>query len=178
MRFTPLGILGFLGLIAPFVGLWFLFQLLQLDWDEFTFRVSRLDWLYVAVGAGVLAILFVPPFFRLYKEYRAWRIIQAPFKVVDDPFIDVDIAEESYGELYLAQASRIKEVAIFVSESNIHFAALIKNQRFGADPLGAARVTLGFAEEFVLVLPWRKRFNAFIPARIALQEESLVGKGT
>ena len=58
--------------------------------------------------------------------------------------------------------------------SNIYFVGLEKDSDFGPDPLGIARITLNFAEEFVLVLPWRRQFNQYIPDHIGLQKESLI----
>lgn len=196
----PLGILGFLRIAALLVAPWLLLRLMDFDLDEFVYQVSRLNWIHVAIGAGVLASLFGIPLYRLFREFKIWKLVQEPFEHLEDPFIDVDITEESYGEMYLAADRRIKDVAIFASDkgltvrkaaypklfptfripwkaiSNIYFAGMVKNKQFGKDRLGAARVTLAFAEEFILVLPWRERFNGLVPDRIGFQEEMLVAK--
>ncbi|MEM9335231.1 MAG: hypothetical protein AAGA33_10300, partial [Pseudomonadota bacterium] len=58
--------------------------------------------------------------------------------------------------------------------SNIYFVKMYREEAHGTDPRGVARVTLSFAEEFVMVLPWRKRFNRFVPESVGFQRESVM----
>ena len=198
MKFEPQGLLGFLRATLPLVGLWLFFYLMKTDFDEIAYQIERADWVYVALWAGVILILFGVPAYRLFVEFRIWKVLRSPFRIIDDPYLDVDMNEDSYGEVVLRNGRLIKHAAINATAtgvivrkaaypklfptfeidwdqiSNIYFAALTPNERFGTDPFGAARVTLSFAEEFVLVLPWRKGFNVHIPDRIGVQCESLV----
>ena len=57
--------------------------------------------------------------------------------------------------------------------SNVYFVAGGTNPVQGKDLLGVARITLSFSEETILIVPWRKRFNAFVPDSIGLQVEDL-----
>jgi len=197
MRFESPGLLHFLKGLA-IVGAYVLYFFVDWDIDELVYQFRRIDWLYATFYAGIPLILIGIPAFRLLREYKIWRVLYQPFRVIQDPFIDVDLKEESYGDIVLENGYTKKRAAIFVSKngvivrkaaypklfptfeiswvqiSNIYFAALQANERFGSDPFGVARVTLAFAEELILVLPWRRRFNSYIPDRIGLQKESLV----
>lgn len=202
MRFESTGLLHFLKALA-LIGAWVLF--FYVDYDdlvELPYYIGKLDLLFVAFVTGIVVILLSVPATRLLKEYRAWKVLTAPFRIVDDPFIDVDLKEESYGELLLEGGYRIKRVATFASErgvivrkaaypklfptfeikwgevSNVYFVGTAIDERFGSDPFGVARVTLKIAEELILVLPWRKQFNVFLPDGIGLQFENHVGKCT
>lgn len=196
MRFESPGLLHFLKGLA-LVAAYVLFFFVDWDFDEIVYQLRNVDWLYTSFFGGILLVLIGVPALRLLREYRIWRVLYQPFRLIQDPFIDVDLKEESYGELVVENGNKIKRAAIFVSKngvivrkaaypklfptfeitwdqiSNIYFAALEANERFGPDPFGVARVTLKFAEEFILVLPWRGRFNSYIPDRIGLQEEPL-----
>ncbi len=198
MKFEPQGLLGLLKSVLPLFGLWLFFYLMKTDFEEIAYQIEQTDWLYVALWTGAILILIGVPAYRLYLEYRIWTVLRSPFHIIRDPFLDVDMNEDSYGAVVLQNGRVIKHAAINATAtgvivrkaaypklfptfeirwdqiSNIYFAALTPNEKFGSDPFGAARVTLSFAEEFVLVLPWRKGFNADIPDRIGVQYESLV----
>jgi hypothetical protein len=202
MRFESPGLLGFFKAIAPLAGILLLMFLVKMDYDEIVYRLGRADWLYVAIGAAFFLALLSVPAFRLFKEYRTWKVLCLPFHIVQDPFIDVDLKEESYGDVFLDGGYRIKRAATFASRggvivrkaaypklfptfeigwdaiTHILFIAAGTDCRFGSDPYGVARITLGLAEEFVLVLPWRGDFNTHIPDRIGLRNENFVGKDT
>ena len=199
MRFeTPglLHILKGLALVGAYGAFWFFFRI---DWnvDELRYQLSRIDWAYATIFIVPILLLLGATAWRLLREYRIWKILYRPFRIINDPFIDVDLKEESYGAVILKNGNIIKRAATFASRSgiivrkaaypkmfptfeiswdqisNIYFAALDSNEEFGPDPLGIARVTLDFAEEFILVLPWRRQFNKYIPDHIGLQNESL-----
>lgn len=197
MRFEAPGLLHILKALA-IIGAWVLFWRFGFDIAELRYQFSKIDWVRASFFITPALLLLGIPAWRLFREYRVWKVLYQPFRVIDDPFIDVDLKEESYGHVVLRNGKLVKRAATFASRSgvivrksaypkmfptfeiawdqisNIYFAELQKNDESGPDPLGVARVTLGFAEDFVLVLPWRKRFNEYIPDHIGVQNESLI----
>lgn len=195
MRFETPGLLHVLKALA-IIGAYVLFWRFGFDLSELTYQFSKIDWVNASFLIMPVLLLLGIPAWRLLREYRIWKVLYQPFRVIDDPFIDVDLKEESYGHVVLRNGIVVKRAATFASRSgvivrkaaypkmfptfeitwdqisNIYFAELQKNDDFGHDPLGPARVTLNFAEEFVLVLPWRRRFNEYIPDHIGFQSES------
>ncbi len=200
MRFETLGLLHVLKALA-LIGAYVLFVLfleIGFDYSELKYQFGNIDWFTVSFLVAPILLLLGIPAWRLLREYRIWKVLYQPFRLIDDPFIDVDSKEESYGHVVFRNGNTVKRAAIFASKSgvivrkaayprmfptfeiewdqisNIYFAEMQKDASFGPDSLGLARVTLDFAEEFVLLLPWRKRFNQFVPERIGLQVESLI----
>lgn len=200
MRREPVSIGTLLKVIAPFAAIgvvyWFLTRREPLE--ELKYELSRLDPLYVALAGVFVVLLFVPPILRLVRERRIWMVLKEPFELVRDPFIDIDMHEEAYGHVMLSPSTRIKHVAVAARKDdivvrkaaypklfptfriawkdirNVYFVAAYNSEVTGEDDIGMARITLSFAEETVLVLPWRRNFNSLIPPSAGLQEESFV----
>lgn len=200
MRREPASIGMLLKVIAPFAAIWAVYWFLvqREPLQELKYQLGRLDPWYVALAAVFVALLFVPPLLRLIRERRIWMVLKEPFELVRDPFIDIDMHEEAYGPVLLSPSTRIKHVAIAARREdiivrkaaypklfptfrigwkdirNVYFVATDNAEITGKDDVGMARITLSFAEETVLVLPWRRKFNMFIPPSAGLQEESFV----
>ncbi len=199
MRIDTPGYLHFL-LALAMLGAWYLFSWSGLEYSDLVYYWYRMDWLAFWVVAGpVLAILSLP-LWGLYREYRAWKVLCQPFEIDSDPFIDLDLEAEALGDIVFRGGFTIRHAAIFVSKtgvivrkasypklfptfeitwdqiSNIYFVKLYRQQKHGTDARGVARVTLNFARDFVLVLPWRKRFNRFVPETIGFERESMLPK--
>ena len=199
MRFEPFKAVDFLKFLALVVGLYLLHTFLTQSYpiDHLKYQLRLFDPLYLAFAVFVLAALFTPAFVRLYRERRLWLVLIEPFEAIDDPFIDIDISSEMYGSVQLSSTHTIKHVATYASRhgvivrkaayprffptfripwsmiSNVYFVAGGKVPAYGKDLLGIARLTLSFAEETVLIVPWRKRFNAFVPDATGLQTEDV-----
>ncbi len=197
MRIDTPGYLHFLQGVA-ILGAWYLFFWSDWEFDDLVYHWYRIDWLKVSVIAVPVLAVLSWPLFGLWREYRAWKILCQPFALDPDPFIDLDLEAEAFGDIIFRDGHTIKHTAIYASKSglivrkaayprlfptfeihwdqvsNIYFVRLYRDERHGTDSRGVARVTLNFAEEFVLVLPWRKRFNRFVPESIGFQRESLM----
>ncbi|MEM8817197.1 MAG: hypothetical protein AAGE85_15330 [Pseudomonadota bacterium] len=200
MRREPASLWGLLKAVLPLAGIWVVYWFLgQRDpLAELSDRLSRLDPYYVVFFTLIAGLVLLPPLFRLVRERRIWMVLKQPFAPVENPFIDIDMHEEAYGHVLLGPRVKIKHVAIAAGKdsivvrkaaypklfptfeigwkdvSNVYFVATDNSDLTGEDDVGVARITLGFAEETVLVLPWRQRFNALIPASAGFQEESVV----
>ena len=199
MRFEPIRALDILKFLALVLGLYLLHTFLteRYPLDHLKFQLSLFDPLYLAFGAFVLVALFTPTLLRLYRERRLWVVLAEPFEPVEDPFIDLDVKEEMYGPVQLSPTQVIKHVATHVSKhgvivrkaaypklfptfripwsmiSNVYFVAGGDVPLYGKDKLGMARITLSFSEETILIVPWRKRFNAFVPDSVGVQIEDV-----
>ena len=197
MRIDPPGYLHFLQAIV-FIGAWYLFFWSDWEYDDLVYYWHRMDWLMFWVIAGPVLVILCWPLWGLLREYRAWKILCQPFHIDKDPFIDLDLEEEAFGDIIFRDGHMIKHAAVFASKSglivrkaaypklfptfeiswdqvsNIYFVKMYREEQHGTDPRGVARVTLSFAQEFVLVLPWRKRFNRFVPDSIGFQRESVM----
>jgi hypothetical protein len=197
MRIETPGLLHVLKGLA-LVGAYVLFWRFGFNFSELTYQLSKVNWVSASFFIVPVLLLLSIPAWRLWREYRIWKVLYQPFHVIDDPFIDVDLKEESIGDAVLANGHTVKQTATFASRSgvvvrkaaypkmfptfeitwdqvsNVYFAEM-QDTKFGSDSLGMARVTLNFAEEFVLVLPWRERFNQYLPEHIGLQKETLIG---
>ena len=189
-------ILKWLGIIA---GLYLLrvFLTERDPLESLKYQLSLFDPVYLAFGVFTLVALFTPTLLRLYRERRIWLVLSEPFETVEDPFIDIDLKEEMYGAVQLSPETMIKHIATHVSKqgvtvrkaaypklfptfmipwsdvSNVYFVAGGTNPVQGKDLLGIARITLSFSEETILIVPWRKRFDAFVPDNIGLQFEDV-----
>jgi len=196
MRFETLGLLHVLKALA-LIGAAVLYWRFGFDFSELIYQFGEIDWVYASFFIAPILLLLGIPASRLLREYRIWKTLCRPFRVIDDPFIDVDLKDESYGHVFLENGNTVKRAATFASRSgvivrkaaypkmfptfeitwdqisNINFVGLHQDDEFGSDSLGAARVTLDFAEEFILVLPWRSGFDQYIPDHIALQKKAL-----
>ncbi len=200
MRREPVSIGLLLKIVAPFVAIWVVYWFIgqREPLEELKYQLSRLDPWYVALATVFVSLLFVPPLLRLIRERRIWMVLKEPFQLVRDPFIDIDMHEEAYGHVMLSPDTRIKHVAVAARKDdiivrkaaypklfptfriawkdvrNVYFVAAYNTEVTGKDDVGMARITLSFAEETVLVLPWRRKFNTFIPPSAGLQQESFV----
>ncbi|MEM6514283.1 MAG: hypothetical protein AAF660_14835 [Pseudomonadota bacterium] len=197
MRIDTPGYLHFLQALL-LVAAWYVFFKLDWEWADVVYYWYRTDWLVVAVIATPILAILCWPLVGLYREYRAWKILCQPFDIDSDPFIDVDLEKEAYGDILFRDGYSISHTAIFASKtglivrkaaypklfptfeirweqvSNIYFVKMYRDKKHGTDSRGVARVTLSFAEEFVMVLPWRKRFNRHVPDTIGFQRESVM----
>lgn len=196
MRFETLGLLHVLKVLV-LVGAYVLFWRFGFDFSELMYQFGQIDWGYASFFIAPILLLLGVPAWRLLREYRIWKTLQKPFRVIDDPFIDVDLKDEAYGHVFLENRNCVKRAATFASKSgvivrkaaypkmfptfeiawdqisNINFIGQQQDDEFGTDSLGAARVMLDFANEFTLVLPWRSGFNQYIPDHIGLNTEAL-----
>ncbi len=178
------------------IGAYVLFSRFGFNFSELAYQFSKIDWVYASFLIVPIAFLFSVPTWRLLREYRIWKILHQPFRIIDDPFIDVDLKEESYGHVVLENGNMVKRAATFASRSgvivrkaaypkmfptfeitwdqisNIYFVEGQQYSEFGSDSIGMARVTLNFAEEFILVLPWRGGFKQHIPQHIAYETKN------
>ena len=197
MRIDTPGYLHFLQALV-LIAAYYVFFIADWEYADLVYYWYRIDWLmFWIIAVPIVALLSIPAW-RLFREYRAWKVLCQPFRIDHDPFIDVDLEEEAFGDIVFRDGHTIRYTAIFASKSglivrkaaypklfptfeiawdqvsNIYFVKLYRDDKHGTDPRGVARVTLNFAEEFVLVLPWRKRFNRFVPDAIGFQRESLM----
>lgn len=199
MRLEPFRVFDVLKLLGFVAGLYLLhtFVTERYPIDHLRYQLSLFDPLYLAFGVFALVVLFVPTFIRLYRERRIWLVLSEPFERVEDPFVDIDLKEEMYGAVQLSPRTAIKHIATHVTKhgitvrkaaypklfptflipwivvSNVYFVAGGRNPAQGRDPLGIARITLSFSEETILIVPWRKRFSAYVPDSVGLQIEDV-----
>lgn len=199
MRLEPFRVVDILKWLGFFAGLYLLHTFLteRYPLDSLKYQLRLFDPLYLAFGVFALAALFVPALARLYRERKIWLVLSEPFERVEDPFIDIDLEEEMYGAVQLSPRTAIKHIATHATKggitvrkaaypklfptfvipwsvlSNVYFVAGGTNPVQGKDLLGVARITLSFSEETILIIPWRKRFNAFVPDNIGLQVEDV-----
>lgn len=199
MRLEPFRVVDILKLLGIIAGLYLLrvFVTERYPLESLKYQLSLFDPLYLAFGVFALAVLFVPTFVRLYRERRIWLVLSEPFEPVENPFIDIDLTQEMYGAVQLSPDTAIKHIATHVNRRgitvrkaaypkffptfvipwsaiiNVYFVAGGTNPVQGKDPIGVARITLSFSEETILIIPWRKRFNAFVPENIGLQLEDV-----
>ena len=202
MRLEASGFLHVLMGLAVFAGLGLLLFVEFDDLVNLPSTLRTLNWIPIGLIAGIVLLILGVPSLRLLKEYRAWKILSTPFMIDDDPVIDVDLEKEAIGHLFFEGGYPVKQVATFAAESgilvrkapypklfpsfeidwkdisHIFFASAATDHKFGSDAIGAARISLDFAEDFVLVIPWRGNFNLLVPDRIGFTTQDFSEKAS
>lgn len=191
MRKFVLAVAIALGLIPVLA----LFALVFREETEELIRTLRsADWLAVAFVLLIATVVILPRAMRSRRMARIWNVFVEPFEKVSYPGNEIDFDREAYGLLLLDPKTKFRGIRAIVDGSGLNLRKAFSNNPLGSfripwsmisticytetlkdegsfrDGLGAARITMKFAEELVVIVPWRGNFCRHVGDGIGYRE--------